>query len=134
MKDKTSAALLAFFLGGFGAHKFYLGQTGAGVVYLLFCWTFIPAFVAFIEFILLLTMSEEAFNLRFNHYGGATQHIIIQHAPPGSAAFHAASTLPGGAASPPPSVADELKKLHDLHIAGVLTKEEFIAHKQRLLG
>ena len=26
MKDKTTAAILAFFLGGLGAHKFYLGK------------------------------------------------------------------------------------------------------------
>lgn len=60
-KSKTAAALLAFFLGGIGIHKFYLGQTGAGIVYLLFCWTFIPSFVAFIEFILLLAMSDADF-------------------------------------------------------------------------
>ena len=29
-KSKTTAALLAFFLGGIGAHNFYRGQTGRG--------------------------------------------------------------------------------------------------------
>ncbi|NLB71358.1 MAG: NINE protein [Chloroflexi bacterium] len=48
-KDPTTAVLLALFLGGLGAHKFYLGQTGAGIVYLLFCWTSIPAWIALIE-------------------------------------------------------------------------------------
>ncbi|MGM9508565.1 TM2 domain-containing protein [Larkinella sp. GY13] len=37
MKSKSTAALLAFFLGGLGIHKFYLRQTGWGVAYLLFC-------------------------------------------------------------------------------------------------
>lgn len=60
-KSRVTAALLAFFLGGFGAHKFYLGRIGWGLVYLLFCWTFIPAIVAFIEFIIYLTMTDEAF-------------------------------------------------------------------------
>lgn len=60
-KSRITAALLAFFLGGFGAHKFYLGNVGWGLIYLLFCWTFIPAIVAFIEFIIYLTMSDEAF-------------------------------------------------------------------------
>jgi TM2 domain-containing membrane protein YozV/ribosomal protein L40E len=64
-KSKIAAALLAFFLGGFGAHKFYLGQIGWGIVYLIFCWTFIPAIVSFIEFILLLTMSDEKFNRKY---------------------------------------------------------------------
>ncbi len=48
MKSKSTAALLAFFLGGLGIHRFYLGQNGVGILYLLFCWTFIPAFIAFL--------------------------------------------------------------------------------------
>lgn len=66
-KSRIAAALFAFFLGGLGGHKFYLGQVGLGIVYLLFCWTFIPAFIAFIEFILFLTMSDEAFNQKYGH-------------------------------------------------------------------
>lgn len=66
-KSKIAAALLAFFLGGFGVHKFYLGQIGLGVVYLLFFWTFIPAIIAFIEFIILLTMSDETFNQKYGY-------------------------------------------------------------------
>jgi len=64
-KSRIAAALFAFFLGGFGGHKFYLGQIGMGILYLLFCWTFIPALVAFIEFILFLTMSDETFNQKY---------------------------------------------------------------------
>lgn len=48
-KNPTTAVLLALFLGGVGAHKFYLGQTGLGIVYLLFCWTTIPGWIALIE-------------------------------------------------------------------------------------
>jgi TM2 domain-containing membrane protein YozV/ribosomal protein L40E len=64
-KSRIAAALFAFFLGAFGGHKFYLGQIGLGILYLLFFWTFIPALVAFIEFILFLTMSDEAFNQKY---------------------------------------------------------------------
>ncbi|MEA1568161.1 NINE protein, partial [Salmonella enterica] len=39
-KSRIAAALLAFFLGGFGVHKFYLGKIGQGFLYLIFCWTF----------------------------------------------------------------------------------------------
>ena len=66
MKSKTTAALLAFFLGGFGIHKFYLGKTGAGVAYLIFSWTGIPSIIAFVEFILLLVMSDTEFNAKYN--------------------------------------------------------------------
>lgn len=65
-RSKTSAALLAFFLGGLGAHRFYLGQVGWGFVYLLFCWTLIPFIAAFIEFIMYLTMSEENFDEKYS--------------------------------------------------------------------
>jgi TM2 domain-containing membrane protein YozV len=64
-KSKIAAALLAFFLGGFGVHKFYLGRVGWGIVYLLFFWTFIPAIIAFVEFIIYLCMSDEAFAAKY---------------------------------------------------------------------
>lgn len=48
-KSKAIAVLLALFLGGLGMHKFYLGKPIIGLIYLLFCWTFIPGIVAFFE-------------------------------------------------------------------------------------
>ena len=65
-KNKFIAAILAFFLGGFGVHHFYLGNPGLGVLYLLFCWTLIPAIIAFIEFIVFLVMPERDFDARYN--------------------------------------------------------------------
>ncbi len=64
-KSRTTAAILAFLLGGLGAHKSYLGQTAAGVLYLLFFWTLVPFFIAFVEFIILLTMSDDAFARKY---------------------------------------------------------------------
>ena len=64
-KSKLAAALFALFLGSFGIHKFYLGQTGWGIAYLLFCWTGIPTIVSFIEGILLLVMGDEDFNRKY---------------------------------------------------------------------
>lgn len=58
-KNQTTAGLLALFLGGIGIHKFYLGQSGLGILYLLFCWTFIPGIIAFIEAIIYFTASPE---------------------------------------------------------------------------
>ena len=48
-KDITPAVLWALFLGGIGAHHFYLGHTLIGVVFALFCWTFIPMLISIIE-------------------------------------------------------------------------------------
>jgi TM2 domain-containing membrane protein YozV len=60
-RSKLAAALFAIFLGGIGVHKFYLGRTGQGILYLVFCWTFIPAIIGFVEGIVYLTMSDQAF-------------------------------------------------------------------------
>jgi TM2 domain-containing membrane protein YozV len=64
-KDKMAAGLLGIFLGGFGIHKFYLGKSVQGVIYLLFFWTFIPAIVGFIEGIIYLTKSDEEFQRKY---------------------------------------------------------------------
>lgn len=65
-KSRTVAAILALLLGGLGAHHFYLGNTVLGVIYLVFCLTFIPALVALIEGIVFLCMSDEVFNAKYN--------------------------------------------------------------------
>lgn len=63
--DRVAAALLAILLGGLGAHKFYLGQVGMGLLYLCFSWTFIPAIVGLIEGIIYLTKSDEEFRRQY---------------------------------------------------------------------
>ena len=65
-KDKVAAGVLALLLGGLGIHCFYLGQPVRGIVYILFCWTFIPAVVSIIEAILLFVMSTKDFDRRYN--------------------------------------------------------------------
>jgi len=73
-KSKVAAGLLAIFLGGLGIHKFYLGYTGPGLVYLLtntIGWVVtifllgLPnaalEIIALIEGIIYLTKSDEEF-------------------------------------------------------------------------
>ena len=57
--NKLVYCILAFFLGGIGIHKFYAGKSGAGIAFLLFCWTGIPAFIALIDFIVGLTKKAD---------------------------------------------------------------------------
>ena len=64
-KNRTIAGLLALFLGGLGFHKFYLEKTGQGLLYLVFCWTFIPAFIGFVEGLNYLLMSNKLFAVRY---------------------------------------------------------------------
>ena len=64
-KSRLLAAVLAIFLGGFGVHKFYLGQPGRGILFLAFSWTGIPFLVAIIQGIGYLLMSEQKFAQKF---------------------------------------------------------------------
>lgn len=61
-KSRSLAVVLALLLGGLGIHKFYLDKPGRGVVYLLFCWTLIPAVVGVIEAFYYLAMSDAEFH------------------------------------------------------------------------
>ena len=63
--ERLIAALLAIFLGGIGAHKFYLGQTKLGVLYLCFFWTAIPALIGIVEGVIYLSKSDEEFRQRY---------------------------------------------------------------------
>ena len=64
MKNKNTYTLLALFLGGVGAHKFYVGQLGQGILYLIFAP--IGAFIGFLSGIKWLLSSNEGFDQRFN--------------------------------------------------------------------
>lgn len=114
MRNKVVAALLAFFLGGFGIHKFYLGENVAGIIYLLFFWTLIPGLIAFFDFLGLLLMSDRAFEVKYN---GAVAGDI-----PGARYYESsrdkAATL------------GELKKLYD---AGIITAEEYEQKRRKFL-
>lgn len=66
-RDKTTAGLLALFLGGIGVHKFYLGQTGLGILYLIFCWTWIPGIIALVEAIVFFCTSDTEFDAKYNY-------------------------------------------------------------------
>jgi len=58
--NKTTYALLAFFLGVFGAQEFYAGNTRAGMLSLVFCWTGIPAIYGIYKFIIALSKPADA--------------------------------------------------------------------------
>ena len=62
--NRTTAALFALFLGGMGLHKFYIGDSSKGILYLIFCWTFVPAILALIDAIKWFGMSDS----EFKHY------------------------------------------------------------------
>ncbi len=108
MKNRSVAILLALFLGGLGGHKFYLGQNVAGVLYLLFSWTFIPSIIAFFEFLGLLMMSDQAFD----------------------ACYNSRSLGAWGSAKERVSILADLKKLYD---AEIITAEEYEEKRRKIL-
>lgn len=61
-RNRVAAILIGFFLGGFGAHWFYVGNVRRGLMYLVFFWTFIPVFLMYIDIIRWALMSEERWN------------------------------------------------------------------------
>lgn len=96
MKSKTTAAILAIFLGGLGIHRFYLGENSKGFIYLIIqiiCCigaffspilgmifpflgllagvpciviSVILGIIGFIEGIILLCKDDDDFNYRYN--------------------------------------------------------------------
>lgn len=113
MKNRVTAGLLAILLGGIGVHKFYLGKTAIGLVYLLFCWTGIPAIIGLVEGIIYLTQSDEEFRVK---------QELDQVVSTGS-----------GIGTTPVSKADELKKYKELYDAGAINEEEYEKKKKELL-
>ncbi|PSF38520.1 hypothetical protein C7H19_05925 [Aphanothece hegewaldii CCALA 016] len=120
MKNKVAATLLVFFLGGFGIHKFYLGETLAGVLYLLFFWTFIPSIFAFFDFIGLLIMSEQSFNVKYNLGYTLTQQ----------GNYISPSHLVQESSRDKMAILVDLKKLYD---SGVITAEEYEEKRRKYL-
>ena len=58
-KTKLATFLLAFFLGAFGIHRFYVGKTGTGIAQLLLTLSFfgmiITSFWVIYDWIMILT-------------------------------------------------------------------------------
>lgn len=68
-KSKILAAVLALVLGGIGAHKFYLGNWGVGIIYIivLVIAPYLPIIISIIESIRLFTLSEKSFDEKYNY-------------------------------------------------------------------
>ncbi|MFN0201517.1 MAG: NINE protein [Bacteroidia bacterium] len=131
MKNKITAALLAFFLGTFGVHRFYLGQGGLGILYFLFFWTGIPSLVSFIDFIVLLAMDEQGFNLKYNplHYSLVMQQNLMMQQKQTNQPLNAPITP-----SRTVNISKEIQRLFELKQMGAITEAEYETQKAILLN
>lgn len=106
MKSKSTAILLAVLLGGIGIHRFYLNRPVSGLVYMIFCWTFIPAIVSLLEAFTFLSYTEEKFNLKY-----ADRKALVKSG----------------------NATDDLVKLSNLLEKNLITREEYEDKKSVLL-
>ncbi|MBR4507913.1 MAG: TM2 domain-containing protein [Elusimicrobiaceae bacterium] len=67
IKDRIATAIIAFGMGWFGMHKFYLGKWVWGVIYLIFSVTTLPLIISIVEGVLYLLMSDEEFDHKYNN-------------------------------------------------------------------
>lgn len=78
MKSNGIAYLLWFFLGIFSAHRFYLGKTGSGIIYLL---TFQLFGIGWLIDALILGGMVDKYNLIHGHLGmgkvNQSQNVIV---------------------------------------------------------
>lgn len=133
-KERTrgKAAALAFGLGAFGLHRFYLEEHGRGIAYAAFFWTFIPMLLGVRDGLRYLTMEEGRFDAAYNSAGLILRpHEERPAVPVGApAAINVTVNAPGGGDG---DLATKLEKLHGLKERGVLSDEEFAAQKAKLL-
>lgn len=68
-KDRTTAGILGILLGWLGAHQFYLGSTTTGIIEIVLSAVTcgFGSLLGFVEGILLLVMSQEEFDQRYNY-------------------------------------------------------------------
>jgi TM2 domain-containing membrane protein YozV len=125
MKNKYIAALLAFFLGTFGFHQFYLGNIGKGFLFLIFCWTGIATLLSIIDGIILMLRDEIRFDEKYN-----SKYIIreVYYDP-----SHLQTRNTYGAEMEL-SPLEKIEELHSLKLRGVITEESFRREKGRILS
>jgi TM2 domain-containing membrane protein YozV len=122
MRNRVIALIITFAAGAIGIHKFYLGKNFAGIMYFLFCWTFIPALLSFFDFLGLAFMSDETFDRQFNGVAVNSKNLGVSQAFMEKNRHESSKEIA--------ATLGELKKLYD---NGIITAEEYESKRRKLL-
>ncbi|MBD7985955.1 TerB N-terminal domain-containing protein [Sporosarcina sp. Sa2YVA2] len=76
-KYKATGYILALLVGGIGAHHFYYRNYVRGTLYLLFCWTFIPIILGWVDMFFIAKWNDKI-NLRINEVMRSSQKSTIR--------------------------------------------------------
>lgn len=124
-KSRGVYILLAFILGYFGVHKFYVNKVGSGVLYLvlsMLSWLIVPAIIlvilVLVDIITALVSSDEEFNGRNVGAIATTSRVI---------------TTSVDTKVEKDSYIDEIERLNKLKDSGILSEKEFEAKKKIIL-
>ncbi|ACZ29857.1 TM2 domain containing protein [Xylanimonas cellulosilytica DSM 15894] len=125
-KSRTVAAVLGFFLGVLGVHRFYLGNIGMGIAMLLVGWATFGIWPLLDWIIVLCGSARDGDGRLVTNWAGAAALTV----PP-------ASPRPSTTPNPNEAASQRIANLTDiaaLRDAGVLTEAEFETQKRSLLG
>jgi TM2 domain-containing membrane protein YozV len=114
-KNRSLAVILAFASMSIpvaGWHKFYLGQPGWGVVYLLLSWTPIPHIASAIEAVWYLSQDSTHFGNNFNSNATAASTIVVP---------------------PMLTIAESIRELDKLRADGLISEYEFEQKRRQWL-
>ncbi len=118
-KLATILAVASFVMPISGWHKFYLGQTRWGVIYVLFSWTPIPHLASVFEAIWYLIQDDDEFNYQFN------QGIDYKNLSSGQNTNFAPERVQ--------AIAEAMRQLDQLRQDGLISEYEFEQKRRQLL-
>ena len=77
MKKRTTAIILCLLLGVFGAHRFYVGEMGKGILYIITFGGFF-GLIPLIDLIIWILGSDESFDKKYNSQAIQREQTNVQ--------------------------------------------------------
>ena len=75
MKKRSTAIMLAIFLGSIGLHHIYLNNKVRAFLYFTLSWTLMPLIASIIDALILMTLTDEQFHAFYNLATLPSEHI-----------------------------------------------------------